>query len=61
LKDIKVRLGELKDELADESHARVSAENELAEETKLRETLERMKTIHMRSPPIGNERYAVQA
>ena len=51
-----MRLGELKDELADESHAQVSAENELAEETKLQETLERMKTIHMqikRQRPIG--------
>lgn len=58
LKDMKVQLGELKDELSEESHARASVERQLVEETKLREKLERMKTIWMhikREKPIGRK------
>ena len=47
MKDMKVRLRNLKDELANESHARETVDIQLAEETKVREQLEQMKVICM--------------
>lgn len=58
LKDMKSQLGTLKDELAEESHSRSSAEGQLVEEAKLRGKLERMITIRKqikREKPVGRK------
>ena len=55
MNDVKVKLGNLKDDLADESHARQAVDIQLTEEIKARERLEQMKVIRIeikREKPI---------